>query len=338
MTEEEIKKPLEHNDGSLPNNFDPVKELEAMSVKDALYEEVFGAELGDVKQFAGKPSYDWRQFEPILELQGDSSDCVSFSRTNAAEMKAKKEGVFDDEGQELNFSDLDLSVGSGTTQNGNSLTAVADYAHKVGVVLQRLCPYTDVWSQRAVLVGKIPKNAKKYKLGDYSRVQSDSLFIKGALPYSPVQIGIPLDYSYNTDKIIVPPKATRAWHAVTVQYVDEKEQFYIFDHYQKKNKILAANYPLPFVFSFRDLPADWRTITEDAGKMLTRLVGKYLLRVDYHGELYRVFPDRLQKVGITVTDVGMQDELNAYLRQKPNFIGINEADFAKLVTVVQVIN
>lgn len=338
MTEEEIKKPLEHNDGSLPNNFDPIKELEKMSQKDALYHEVFGATDESVKKFAGKASYDWRAFEPKLELQGGSSDCVSFSRTNCAEVKAKKEGVTDDEGKELNFSDLDLSVGSGTTQNGNSLVDVAEYARKKGVVLERVCPYTDVWGERAGLIAKIPKTAKRYLMGDYSRVQGDSLFMKGAMVYSPLQIGIPLDYNYNTDAIVSPPAVTRAWHAVTVEFIDEKEQFHIFDHYTKSRKILAANYPMPFVLSFRDLPSDWRTVTEDASKLLARLVGKYVMRAQAHGEMYRVFADRLQKVVITVSDYDMQDELNAFLRQKSNFIGISEADWTKLVSVVEVIN
>lgn len=329
---------MEHNDGSLPNTFDPVKELKKMSVKDALYGEVFGATPENVKKFAGKPSYDWRAFEPKLELQGGSSDCVSFSRTNCAEIKAKKEGVLDDEGQELNFSDLDLSVGSGTTQNGNSLVDVAEYARKTGVVLQKLCPYTDVWAKRGEMIAKIPKNAKKYLLGDYSRVQGDSLFMKGALVYSPLQIGIPLDYEYNTATIVPAPKVTRAWHAVTVEFIDELEQFHLFDHYDKSRKILAANYPMPFVLSFRDMPSDWRTITEDATKLHARLIGKYVIRAEAHGEMYRVFADRLQKVVINFSDHDMQEELNAYLRQKSNFIGISEANWTKLVSVVEVIN
>lgn len=325
MSETEIK---------LPNSLDVEKERAFQSITDALYDEVFGAEI-DPKKWAGRPSFDWRKFEPKYEGQ-NWGDCVSFSRLNVSESKAKRLGILDDEGQELNFADLYLAVKSGTTMDGNSMGVVAQYARKSGVVLQRHCPYVNRWEDRAAQVAKVSDAIKRYMLGDFSRVPASTPSIKSALEDGPLQLGIPLDNPYNTEDVIPMPQNTLAWHAVTLQFMDEQDRFHIFDHYDKKNKILAADYTIPFIYSFRDLPEDWRTRTTDVQKMIARLTDRFILRAEARGELYRVYADKLVKVAVFISDLDLRREVNEALRLNKRFIGISEANFAKLADALPI--
>ena len=71
-------------------------------IKDAHFEEIFGKIT-----FGSFPSKDWSKFLPLKEIQA-FGDCVSFSRTNCAEIKAREEEVFDENGNEFNFLEFFL--------------------------------------------------------------------------------------------------------------------------------------------------------------------------------------------------------------------------------------
>ena len=130
-------------------------------IADALYGEVFGGEIAE-EELIGGASFDWREFMIEFELQA-YGDCVSFSRNNCAELVAKRFGIKDDEGQEINFSDLDLAVGTHTSRNGNNFSTISEYARKVGIRLERHCPYTRSWDGRLPRVQATSKNAKYYR-------------------------------------------------------------------------------------------------------------------------------------------------------------------------------
>jgi hypothetical protein len=236
--------------------------LEPQSHTDADYEAIFGS----VEVGATVASYDWRKHQPTAERQGATMDCVSFSRLSVAEHLAKK-GDIKIENKEANWSDLYLAVASNTTTRGNSLIQVSEAFRKEGCVLQEMCQYDadmltnpfGTWVKREVKYKATPKDARRYKGGNYSfvHVGRKDLMIQ-ALEKTPLQIAVGLDYNWRTDTIVKPPKVKRAYHAIVLQHIDINGFYHIFDTDSKQNKVLSPDYPIETCLSFVDLPEDWR--------------------------------------------------------------------------------
>ena len=243
-------------DGKLPNSVI----IQEPKEEDARYEEIFT--IGAAK----KKSFDWKPYRPKFEDQRATFDCTNFSRLNCAEYVAKKEGVKDDKGQELNLSDLHLSVGSGTSQNGNNLNNPSEYFRKNGVVRQEFCDYDldmltnpkGTWYKRQQKVSQIPKSAKRYKGGNHSWVVTTKAVLMDALDYSPIQIAVGLDYRWNRGGIIPPCVNPTAYHAIVLESIDELGRYHIFDSSSHEEKTLDANYQIRQAKSFRDLPQTWK--------------------------------------------------------------------------------
>ncbi|MAH44115.1 hypothetical protein CL614_10440 [archaeon] len=310
-----------------PSSFIP----EEPGENDAFDDEVFGS-----MEFGSRPSKDWRKFRPVHEIQS-YGDCVSFSRLNCAESQAKIDGVTDDNGEELNFSDLYLAVKSGTSQRGNSLKRVAEYARKHGIVLEKFCEYTRSWGQRASRVASTPSYAKRYKLGNYAWVKRDSKgldrnYIKNSQEKGPIQIGVGLGETYRyAGEVITPPKNISVWHALESDYTDEVDQVYAYDHYNRANVVFSADYPITFAMTFKDLPENWRGEGVDESKFYNRMIGKFILRAEGAGELYEVLEDKMVKIVFTISNKKIWDALHETLR--PMIVGVNEKDFKRLEQV-----
>jgi len=312
--------------------------IEQPHEKDAVFEEVFGKG----QNFEGQGSKDWRPWRPKHEVQAHG-DCTNFSRNNVAEIKAKEQGILDPWGEEINFSDLDSANGSGTTKSGNSLRNTAEWSRTVGPVLERFAPYTRDWDSRASVIAKIPKDAKRYKLGNWQwldRGVMDGLVsrqsIKNALEATPVQIGIPLGESYTKrkgtiDDPITPPTAIKVWHAIVILYVDENNMTHCWDHYAREIIVLSADYPITWAMAFADLPATWRGEGVEDDKLHKRLIGKIILLVESAGAAYRVYADKLVKVRFDISDKQLFDDTtNEYWRPKNKFLGVTNADFERV--------
>lgn len=312
--------------------------IEAPHEKDAFFEEVFGAG----QKFEGVGSKDWRQWRTKHEVQA-YGDCTNFSRNNVAEVKAKEQGILDPYGEEFNFSDLDSAVGSGTTQQGNSLRNTAEWSRTVGPVLERFAPYTRDWNKRQNVVANIPKEAKRYKLGNWQWLKTgvmDGLVsrqsIKNALEASPVQIGIPLGETYKgkrgtIEDPITPPSTIIVWHAIAVLYVDENNMVHCWDHYARELIVLSSDYPIMYAMAFADLPATWRGEGVDDAKLHQRLIGKIILLAEQAGEAYRVYEDKLVKVVFDISDKQLFDDTtNEYWRPAKKFLGVTTKDFERV--------
>ena len=299
---------------------------------DAYYDEVFG---GEMIEFGKAPSRDWRPLRPKKEIQA-WGDCVSFSRNNGAEIKAKEKDVFGDDGKELNFSDLDLAVGSKTTKTGNSLHRVAEYGRKVGVVLEKYAPYTRIWANRQRVINKIPKDAIRFKLGHHSWVKPQVNSLKNALKNGPLQIGIGVGNTWRRRDPIPPYTGSPStYHAIILEYIDAEDNYHIFDQYDRHAKILRKDYKILFAKSFKDLPDSWRTITNDIDKIIKRLKNKLIIRSEKRGEVYRIFEDSngqawLKKVIFQVSDRLLFDIIQKCLREKRVFVGVSEKDFTRI--------
>ena len=300
--------------------------LETPKPADTWDDEVFGS-----RNFGSEPSKDWRQYRPVAELQS-FGDCVTFSRLNCAETIAKIKGITDDDGKELNFSDLWLAVKSDTTERGNSLNKVSEVFRKTGAVLEQFCPYTRDWNERAARVAATVSYAKKYLGGNHAWVKLDRNSLKNALEEGPIQIGVGLGetYQYN-DEAIRPPKTIQVYHAIMCDYIDGKGQLYCYDHYNRMAVVLSANYPVAMAKTFKDLPLGWQGTGVDEQRFYSRLVGKFVLRVEANGELYEVFEDKMIKVTFMISNIRIWDAVHKTLR--PMIVGITEADFKKLEKV-----
>lgn len=313
-----------------PSTWDRASEV--VDDMDAQFETVFGSQ-----DYSGKPSRDWRGLYPKHEIQ-KWGDCVTFSRNNCAEVKAKEKGVVDDYGEEMNFSDLYLAVGSGTTENGNGLKNVAEFARKNGVVLEKDCPYTNDWGDRQNRFLQA-KNKKRYKFGNWSWVIPGSQttnrnVLKSALDKDIVQIGVGLGDTYRNGGVIKHPSQYTVYHAITLGYIDDKDQLYCLDHYNRREVVFDKNYPVIFAMSFADLPETWRGEGSEDLLFYQRMIGKMIIRPlapDERGAAYRIFEDKIAKVHFNISDKQLFEETtDEYWRPKKKFLGVSEVDFARL--------
>lgn len=220
----------------------------------AVYNRIFAGGLG-----AGE-SFSWKPWLPVRERQWTLPFCVTFSRTNCAEVKALKEGL------DLNFSDRELGVISGTTEAGNYLDTVSDWFRTKGIVKEEDCPFTDdmlkgrptktkAWQQVFALPNLVGK--KRYLGGSHSWVFGKAAMID-ALSHSPLQIAVGVGSTWENSGVVATPSVNNAFHAVTLYYIDAMGQYHIWDSIGREYKILNASYPIQATLSFRDLPANWK--------------------------------------------------------------------------------
>lgn len=306
--------------------------LEKPRELDAHFDEVFGA-----PKASAAPSKDWRPFYPKHEIQS-YGDCVTFSYLNCVETQTKEKNLVDDNGEELNLSDLDLAVGSGTSQNGNSLDNVAERARKTGVVLERLCPYTKVWNERTVRVSSIPKDAKRYLKGTgHTWVKPDLSNMKAALEKGPLQIAVGLGETYQNNGVITPSSRIEVYHAMEMGYIDELGQKYCYDHYNRQQVTLSSDYGIEYTKLIlpEGLPDGWRSNNVDSIKLYKRLIGKIIIRPESRGECYRVNVDELVKINFVITDNELFRQVQECLREKSVFVGVSEVDFKKILEALE---
>ena len=218
----------------------------------AVYNRIFAGGIG-----AGE-SFNWKPFLPVRERQYRIPFCVSFSRTNCAEAKAKKEGI------DINLSDRELGVISGTGRQGNYMDTVSDFFRKKGITLEKDVPFTDAmlhlststaWTDIFNLPDTTGK--KRYKGGNFSWVYGLGAMID-ALNHSPLQIAVGIGSNWESNGPIGPPAKIAAYHAVTLYHIDSQGNKHIQDSIGKEWKILKPEYPLTGTLSFRDLPENWK--------------------------------------------------------------------------------
>ncbi len=199
-------------------------------------------------------SKNWLPYLPTPEKQMWPPFCVSFSRLNCAETKANYLGV------KIDFSDVELAIGSGTTQAGNTMDKVDSYFRNIGIRTQNDFPFTDemkvpgAWDKMVLT----PNTGQRiYQGGDSSWVFGISMMID-ALDHSTLQIAVPVGETWE-DNIVKPIPASHIqfFHAVEVYYIDAN-YIYILDTIGKPLKKLSLDYPISGCKSFRDLPENWK--------------------------------------------------------------------------------
>lgn len=205
------------------------------------------------------PNGQWLDNLVVKELQrngrGDVWGCVSFSAMNCCEIIYKKRY-----GEEVNFSDRKVVVGSGTDpKKGNSMNTVAEYIRTMWTVLESEYPYSPTMTieeyYQAIpqdVITKALQSLKNFEVNHAwlpranggSSVFSTPDQIKEALTYSPVQACVGPNEERNG--IIYFSDSGVYFHAITIVGYVEGKHWIVFDSETLELTIYDWNYRFGF--------------------------------------------------------------------------------------------
>ena len=158
--------------------------LEPRRPKDWVYGGLVGSDLPDINQ-----SGQWGAYLPDFEAQNrgfETMACVSYSALNCLEILARFHNSYPD------FSDRFLANMSGTTEKGNSLSAVAETIRKTGLVMETDWPWPPLPTTWEQYYADIPSEvrAKASLIAGYSWrwVNPNVEDMKAALKKAPLQV------------------------------------------------------------------------------------------------------------------------------------------------------
>lgn len=327
---------------------------------------IAGSENG-IQAVARLTSGDWRPFLSTDEQQAgvyfDTMACVTFSALNSIEAQIgwmltnnlipskvldelKQMGFFDDAGR-FNASDRFTAKMSGTTHQGNYLTAVWDSIRNHGLLPEKDWQFPReqrspvfVWDDYyAEIPQSLKDKAKRFTELFETSYQwlvpgnsANQINFKFWLQMAPLQLATAICSPWNTSDVIQ-GCALAVGHA-TVMFCANKEWLDIEDHYKPFQKRLALDYPVRYallgILSIKEqLTTPMPQIDPMLGK---RLAGKLLLAVEEHGDLYYVTPDgRKARIGRTPEDVAnFQKAIND---KRVPVLGITNADLNKIADI-----
>jgi len=215
-------------------------------------------QLGVVEKEVLMPDGQWMDYLPEIEFQKsyktgfETYGCVSFSALNCLEI------LFNQRGDERNFSDRFTVVKSGTTWGrGNYFRKVAESIRLDGVLDEEHYPFVDTRAEYYQDIAN-STNRRAYNLPVhwewlmYMGWQRNSVEIltKG-LKYGPLQVSV---WAWpRPDKKGIYQKADTSMlnHAVTLIGYKFNEYWIIWDHYKREIKHLAWDYNIgsPLLYS-----------------------------------------------------------------------------------------
>lgn len=235
------------------------------------------------------PIADWTKYLVDYEYQNlnfETMACVSFSALNCLEILFLKKY-----GYPPNWSDRFTSKMSGTTKSGNSMRNVAESIRKEnGFIGQELWKNEgktwDDW------YASIPENIQRQALSNldkytinYEWIRPDKEEMKSALRCSPIQIAI-YAYGDKVDGVYQRIEGYMPNHCVTLFKIDDKGQYWIFDHYiGNEVRILASDYIIGYAMRFNILkgtqPKDMKFLKEKNSPHIYLIAGdKKIMVVD----------------------------------------------------------
>jgi hypothetical protein len=240
---------------------------------------VAGAETG-IKYDNRMPNADWSEFLPDPEKQKgrlcETMACVSFSAANCIEtqinwMIATKQileadmtmlrvlGMID-KNNKFNCSDRFIAKMSGTTKQGNYMTAVWQAIHEYGLVAESDWPFdlkTFDWDvyYKEIPAGIINKAARikeifkfNYEFVFPGSTISPTIEIKDHLHQAPLQLAAPVCSPWNRAGVVTKCGLEAPGHATEIYAYDPAMTFInIFDTYDPYQKKLDWNYSMPYI-------------------------------------------------------------------------------------------
>lgn len=221
---------------------------------------------------------DWGPFLPSVERQSgrffDTMGCVSFSCLNSLEAQLRwmlenkllsKAAVAFLNGENLlkisfldkdglpNLSDRFLVVMSNTGPTGNSMQAVWDAVRKFGFVPEAAWPNNLDSYNRQKYFATVSDDVKKLGLESKQHFRSEYEFIgvrsqlPRALQHAPIQLASAVCPGWSNPGMTVKTCGLAASHATLIYDVKPDNTLLDFDHYEPFNKVLAADYELPYL-------------------------------------------------------------------------------------------
>lgn len=190
----------------------------------------------------------WLSYLPIYELQRNSImdvfGCVSFADNNVDEILHKQ--LY---GNEVNFNDRFLVVGSGTNPDvGNSPFDVAEWKRKNGVVFgEEKWPLMENMTKSEyynnfVVPPELLKEGKQslftydfnYELGECGLKGQAAYFIYtqnmlNNLQYSPVACSVYGQYTLDGDGYVATPNTNKVTHQIAVVDYEKDKCWWVFD-------------------------------------------------------------------------------------------------------------
>lgn len=223
------------------------------------------------------PAANWSKYLPSCEKQKglfDTMACVSFSALNCveaqinflmsaglidkAQLKTLKSLGFIGKDGLFNCSDRFTAKMSGTTKNGNYLTAVWDSIRNHGLLPEKDWAFDLSKFDWEYYYTEIPQELKDKakKILDIMEFSYEYVFpgslncqrsIKEHLKQAPLQIAAPVCPDWSSNNVVPTCGLTRAQHATMIYGFEDKKLFNDFDHYDPFEKQLDWNYPIPYV-------------------------------------------------------------------------------------------
>jgi|TARA_Y100000310_G_C20704007_1_gene833019 hypothetical protein len=298
---------------------------------DANYEMIFGSP----SNWKGKASKDWRDKMPPFRDQGSLPTCVAHA-TSAVGYALNK--AYDD--VRPAGSPLWLFFESGGSVYGSYIANNADTIRKIGIVFEKDKPYKDVsfYDAKKYALQVTSKHLQKAlynRVKNYSRLNPRNInALKEALEYSPLVLGLYTTRGYWNRFARYTTQG--GGHAPVLCHIDKDNNYYVFDSLTYKQGFdgfhtLHSSYPLLSAYSFRDLPDDWKDL--NAQNKIAKLKGKYILRAEGAGEVYKVLDDgTLEYLDSNKKNkrIPLVDRVLRELAEENKLVGISESDFLAL--------
>ena len=278
-----------------------------------------------------QPDMDWTPYLPTGERQSgrniETFSCVSQSFLNVLETLFKRKYNID-----INFSDRFLAKVSGTTQNGNLQSRVADAARKVGLVLEN--DYTaDIdevgWSEyykplTSDLFLKARTFLEEWEIG-YEAIPPTLLAMREGLKYSPLWAA-GYAWAFSNGSYYSAGSPNHAFMPFNMNPIVVNRL--IFDSYDPFTKKLASDYQLYYP---KILTLNRKGEQYNIGEIINLIKAgfKYIMRtgVGGHGEIYE-----LSNTGLKYISAQDWNNINVQLSSDKKILkGVNEEYFASLI-------
>lgn len=259
-------------------------------------------------------------------------NCTSFGTLNPLEILHK--ALY---GDEVNYSDRFHGIVSGTSPRGNKIQNPCETIRKLGNLPEERLAFDDSissWSKYYFpkpMAGEYLKEAKEW-LDQYEFlhewVRPTAKNIMNALKYSPLGVSV-FAWARNRDGMYFKARPENHWTCL-VGY-KEGEYWEVFDSYYPHVKRIPWNNKFEYVKRY--YLKRTKSKLEVDQKFYENMLGKFILRVNANGELYKVEKEVLKKINFQISDPDIWKAVHQTLR--PMITGITEPDFLRLSRVAK---
>lgn len=282
-----------------------------------------------------KADGQWIDSLPRDEVQRKATEtynCTNYGTNNGIEVLSIAKYRI-----EQNNSERYTGVNSGTTINGNSPHTAAEAVRSKGMVTEETLPFLDgmtwneYYSPKPMTKEYLDKGKEWLARWNFQHewINPTANNLKEYLKYSPIGISV-LAWRRGSDGLYYKGATEKDNHWVLLVGYKQGEYWLIYDSYAPHLKKLRWDYNFGFAKRYwLDMLGDGEYIKNL--ELFNKFIGKYILRVEANGELYRVENQKLIKVNISISDLDLWTEFHKFLR--PLITGVTEETYQKFKSV-----